>query len=413
MLGGDVRGRRQQGGGAMRSRRRAAEDRASDRGGSTRRHVLAALGAGGLLALAGPARTRAAGTGDGDEAAGPDFAGAFLKAHASVDIHAHPGRFFLEGLPPDLPAVAALGAPQTMEVIADMATGGGITAAFAMVADLPVLGIREGHIFVSRDFQPGEAWASYRRQRRILEDLVSGSGLRHIDRPHDIRAAHAAGAGGAIFAVEGGDFLEASSERLARVAADGVRIVTLVHYRVNELADNQTSAPVHHGLSAAGRALIPAFERNAVLLDLAHASEDATRQALEIATRPTLLSHSTLRRPGLEHPRLVSAAHARLVAEHGGVIGVVPWGIGQTSLADYVQEILRMIDTVGIDHVAIGTDMDATYKPVMTSYRQWPALVAGLHRAGLSDDELVKVVSGNFLRVWHAVSDSGKAPSHG
>ncbi|RMF14243.1 MAG: hypothetical protein D6757_06680, partial [Alphaproteobacteria bacterium] len=57
----------------------------------------------------------------------------------------------------------------------------------------------------------------------------------------------------------------------------------------------------------------------------------------------------------------------------------------------------------GIDHVAIGTDMDANYRPVFTSYRDWPELVAALKDAGLSRHELRKLMGGNFLRIWKAV----------
>ena len=283
-----------------------------------------------------------------------------------------------------------------------MREGGIAAAVFALVADLPVLAVRDGRIVPARDFRPGEARANYRHQLAVLKRFTAAGPLAESDDPAALKAAFAAHRPAAIIGVEGGDFLEGAAERVAEAAADGVRVITFVHYRVNELADNQTSPPVHGGLSKAGRAVIRAMEENGILLDLAHASEEATRQALDAASRPVLLSHTALRREGLTHPRLISAEHARMVAEHGGVIGVVPWGIGQRRLADYVTEIRRMIEVAGIDHVAIGTDMDATYRPVFTSYRDWPELVAALKDAGLSRHELRKLMGGNFLRIWKA-----------
>ena len=74
----------------------------------------------------------------------------------------------------------------------------------------------------------------------------------------------------------------------------------------------------------------------------------------------------------------------------------------QRSLADYAGEILRLVDAVGIDHVCIGTDLDANYMPVFDNYRQLPMVIALLAQRGLRDDELVKVMGGNFLRVLAA-----------
>ncbi len=389
--------------------------------GYGRRRVLALL-AGGLLTAgaaaalpmsrgrAGPASRHAAmaagGTGTGESGAGKDdgaaWARGFLARHPSIDVHAHPGRFFLEGLSTDHPAVAALGAPRSAGAVADMAQGGIAAAVFALVADLPVLAVENGRIVQARDFRPGEASAVHRHQLAVLKAVIGRSPLLEVGDRAAAEEAFSTHRPGAIVAVEGGDFLEGDPDRVATAAAEGVRIVTLVHYRVNELADNQTAPPVHGGLSPAGRAVVRAMEENGVLLDLAHASERAARQALEIVERPVLLSHSALRREGVAHPRLISPAHARAVAGHGGVIGVVPWGIGQRTRADYVREILRMIEVVGIDHVAIGTDMDATYRPVFAGYRDWPLLVADLHAAGLSEDDLAKLTGGNFLRLWRA-----------
>ena len=81
-----------------------------------------------------------------------------------------------------------------------------------------------------------------------------------------------------------------------------------------------------------------------------------------------MISHTNLKRPDLDHPRLVSVEHARLVTAHGGIVGSVPSGIGQKTIADWIVSILRLVEAVGVDHVAIGTDMDANYMPVFADY---------------------------------------------
>jgi membrane dipeptidase len=52
---------------------------------------------------------------------------------------------------------------------------------------------------------------------------------------------------------EGGDFAEGRLDGIAEVHAAGVRSITLVHHRVNELGDIETAPPAHDGLSAFGR----------------------------------------------------------------------------------------------------------------------------------------------------------------
>ena len=91
------------------------------------------------------------------------------------------------------------------------------------------------------------------------------------------------------------------------------------------------------------------------------------------------------------------------MTERGGIVGAVPAGFGgQERFTDYVDTLMRMIDLLGIDHVAIGTDMDFTFRPVFTSYRDWAAIPASLLARGLKADEVAKLIGGNFLRVFGA-----------
>jgi membrane dipeptidase len=112
-----------------------------------------------------------------------------------------------------------------------------------------------------------------------------------------------------------------------------------------------------------------------------------------------MLSHTNLKRPDVDHPRLVSVEHARLVTGHGGIVGSVPSGIGQKTVAEWIDSILRLVDAVGVDHVAIGTDMDANFMPVFADYADWPLIPAALLARGLHEPEVAKIMGGNFLRV--------------
>jgi membrane dipeptidase len=100
---------------------------------------------------------------------------------------------------------------------------------------------------------------------------------------------------------------------------------------------------------------------------------------------------------------LLGKEHARAVTMAGGVVAAWPSGVALESFDDYVDEILRMIDLLGLDHVAIGTDMDANYRPVLKNYREFPRMADALRRHGLAADELGKILGGNMLRVYEQV----------
>src|SRR3546814_20726813 len=92
----------------------------------------------------------------------------------------------------------------------------------------------------------------------------------------------------------------------------------------------------------------------------------------------------------------------------GGVIGAWPAGIGIDDLNGFVDRTLELIDRVGIDHVCLGTDMDANYKPVLDSYAKLPIYVAGLFQRGLAEADVAKLVGENFLRLFAAVRTDGR-----
>ena len=66
---------------------------------------------------------------------------------------------------------------------------------------------------------------------------------------------------------------------------------------------------------------------------------------------------------------------------------------------EYVDNIKRLIDVIGIDHVGIGTDMDANFKPVLSKYSEFPKLADALQSKGFSSSETGKIMGENAKRV--------------
>jgi membrane dipeptidase len=319
----------------------------------------------------------------------------FLKANPAVDAHAHPGQTFVRGasgLPPLLRVYSAKGSFERRSV-GDMVAGGLAASSFAAVADFNVLDLsKEKGLVERRPFKPGEAWASYKTQIANLKKLASDGLVTTMSSPGEMEAVRASGRPGAIWTVEGADFLSGSSERLQEAHDDGVRSITLMHYRANEISEPMTAAGHDSALSAAGEAIVREMNRLGMLIDLAHMPESAARRVLEITDKPVS--------PELQHPRFISADIARDVAATGGLVGAWPSGIGISTLDGYADRIFHLIESVGIDHVCMGTDMDGNYKPVFDDYRRLPDLAGLLLKRGLSEPEAAQFFGGNLLRVW-------------
>jgi membrane dipeptidase len=79
---------------------------------------------------------------------------------------------------------------------------------------------------------------------------------------------------------------------------------------------------------------------------------------------------------------------------------------GATPISDMVRHINYMVERMGIDHVALGSDFDgATVPGEIADAAGNQNLVAALKTDGYGDDELAKLCRENWLRVlgqaWH------------
>jgi membrane dipeptidase len=263
----------------------------------------------------------------------------------------------------------------------------------------PVTGLRAG-----RDFRPREALADHRRQLDGLRSAVAAAGARVATSAAEVDLAARDGRTVVLLGCEGGDFLDGDLRRLEEARAAGVTVLTLVHYRVNEIGDVQTESPVHGGLSRFGRDVVAECGRLGIVVDCAHASFATTLAVLEVSSQPVMISHGQLAHAGesgTAHPRLLSAAHAAAVAAAGGLIGAWPSGVTSQSLTDFADEIVRLTEAAGPGRVAIGTDLDGNYRPVLTSYAQLADLTVLLRDRGLTADHVRQVLGGNAAALLH------------
>ena len=319
---------------------------------------------------------------------------AAIASGAPVDLHSHAGRVIHRRGPTQRPFEP---------VAAPMRQGGMRLCVLCMVADTPTTEITpDRRIRADRDPVPGELYAHSRTAFARLEALVARENLAVVTDRAGLRATEAPDARPAVLvAAEGADFLEGRIERVAEAfERHRLRLLQLVHYRVNELGDIQTADRVHNGLTDFGAEVIRDCNRRGIAVDVAHGTIELVRRAAEVTTRPLVLSHTSLSgRPG-PRSRQITAEHARIVARTGGVIGIWPPGTIFPDLSAYARGMARMAEAVGVDHVGIGSDMLGLLGPAAYGdYAATLALAEALAAAGFRREEAAKVLGGNARRV--------------
>jgi membrane dipeptidase len=316
-----------------------------------------------------------------------------LRKSISVDVHTHGGTTGITSP-----------APPSDNLANGMRAGSLAVACLATVPDSPVIGRNPAGVLTAlRTPEPGQLYKHNLGRLDWVDEMVANHGLRRALNAADLEAAHKAGQPAIVGDVEGLDFLEGKLERLEEAHARGVRHVQLVHYTPNDIGDFQTGIVTHNGLTSYGAEVIRACHRLGFVCDVAHATEEMVKQAVKVATKPLLLSHTALSGSRAMGPtpltaRQISRDHARAIAETGGAIGI--WHFFP-SLEKYVDGLKEMIDIVGEDHVCIGTDQQVN-PGIVQDYSQWVHLVAAMLRGGFTPEGAGKIAGGNYMRVFRA-----------
>jgi membrane dipeptidase len=310
----------------------------------------------------------------------------------TVDLHSHGGNVILYR-----------GGDRTfLPLAAPMRKGGMATICLAIVADSPVISISSGRIRPNRTPGAGELYAHSKDAFARLHKLVRDDGLTIIRDAAGLRAARAEQPS-VIVASEGADWTEGKAERVDEAYERWqLRHLQLTHYRPNELGDIQTEPAVNGGLTAAGADVIRRCGKLGIVVDVAHGTYELVKKAAAVATRPLVLSHTSLSDRQNPWTRQITSDHARAIVATGGVIGVWPNKGYFADLAATVDGMARMVEVAGIDHVGVGTDqMGMPAGSTMPSYADLPKLAAGL-RGKFTPDETQKLLGGNYRRVFQA-----------
>ncbi|MBW2286672.1 MAG: dipeptidase [Deltaproteobacteria bacterium] len=203
---------------------------------------------------------------------------------------------------------------------------------------------------------------------------------------------------GVIFGIEGAHALEGDLDNLPVLFDAGVRMIGLAHFFDNEFAGSAHGIE-KGGLSDLGRELIARMEAMGIAIDLAHLSPTAIDDVLAIANKPLLVSHTGVRAT-CDSPRNLSDEHIRAIANTGGAIGIgyFELAICGTNPTEIVAAMKHVIELVGDEHVALGSDYDGGTE-VAFDTSQLRALTQQMLDDGLSEESIRKIAGENAIRV--------------
>jgi len=257
-----------------------------------------------------------------------------------------------------------------------------------------------------------------------------------------------------LFGVEGGHALGSSDEvtvmsRLHSFRALGARYMTVTWSTDNPLGHSSTDDHPERGLTALGASVIREMERIGIIVDVSHVSDQTFWDIMEIATKPVIASHSSVRALA-DHPRNMTDDMIRRVAEGGGAVCINyfpyyldtryasersrihdenPEAYAEVENADLgytergpvfraialgiepdldvpdvgtiADHIMHIVDLVGAQAVCLGSDFDGV--PAMplglSDVSVLPALSEELSARGVGADDLRLILGGNVMRI--------------
>jgi membrane dipeptidase len=235
----------------------------------------------------------------------------------------------------------------------------------------------------------------------------------------DIDAARAEGKFAAVLHMEGCEAIDADLAALDVFYAAGLRSLGPVWSRNTVFGHGvpfafPSSPDTGPGLTEAGKRLVKECNRIGIAIDLAHITEKGFWDVAKLSDQPLVVSHSNVHAI-TPISRNLTDKQLAAVRESNGLVGLNfavtmlrEDGLKSvdTPLSDMIRHIDYLVEHVGIDGVALGSDFDgATVPAEIGDAAGLQNLVAALSGAGYGDDDLAKICRDNWLRVlrsaWH------------
>jgi len=235
---------------------------------------------------------------------------------------------------------------------------------------------------------------------------------------------------GFLVTMEGVEPLGGDLDLLRAFYEIGVRAIGLTHARTNAAGHGgifaaRGSSP--EGLTPFGRDLVRQCEQLGVIIDLAHINPAGFKEIADLTAKPLIVSHTNSRK-FYDVERNINDEQIKMIGERGGVIGINSVLVSpkkeESTLDRYVDHIEDVANLIGIDCVGIGFDFfEFIYRQWPEEKKRWMAtklttphfipdlanhsharnLTRKLIQRGFSDEQIGKILRGNWLRVLEQI----------
>ncbi|NTF33086.1 dipeptidase [Rhizobium skierniewicense] len=247
-------------------------------------------------------------------------------------------------------------------------------------------------------------------------EAASDGKLKICRNGADIREAMASGAFASVLHIEGVEAFDADLDALYTLHQAGLRTLGPVWSRPNMFAHGvpfrfPSTPDIGPGLTEAGQRLVKTCNELKVMVDLSHMNEQGFWDIARISDAPLVASHSNAHTL-CNHSRNLTDRQLDAIRDTGGLAGL-NFGVlfvrqdgtknPDTDLGELVRHVDYMVERMGIDHVAFGSDFDGTTIPAaMKDASDLQLLVDALRNAGYDQATLEKICHGNWIRVLDA-----------
>jgi membrane dipeptidase len=217
----------------------------------------------------------------------------------------------------------------------------------------------------------------------------------------------------ALLSLEGAEALGLDIEVLHSLHRLGLRSVGLTWNGRNMLADGVGVGESAGGLTSFGKEVVTEMNQLGMIVDAAHLAPRGFYELLDISATPVVVTHANA--SGVcKHRRNLDDDQLRALNEQGGVVGMsfYPAFISNEKPATIemlLDHFCYIADSFGTDLLGIGSDYDGIPETVMglEDVSSLPLLTHGLIKRGFSEDEITKILGGNFLRVLRTTLHKG------
>ena len=231
---------------------------------------------------------------------------------------------------------------------------------------------------------------------------------------NEIESLARAGSFAIVVHMEGADGIDADLSELEKLYRSGLRSLGPVWSRPNIFGHGvpfawPRSPDTGPGLTAAGNDLVTACNRLGIMIDLSHLNEKGFWDVARLSTAPLAATHSCAHSI-CPSARNLTDRQLDAIRESDGIVGVNfsvsdvrpdAQDNADTPLHMLTRQFHYLVDRIGIDCVAIGSDFDgATIPAAIKDASGLPILIAGLRASGFDEGSLQKLAFENWMRVF-------------